>query len=182
MVRYRCQKDAVPHATKLATVSGGVRDHQAIVLAWPSSTVDKFWSRVNVDGPVPGSRPDLGPCWQWTGIVNVRYRYGYYNDRNVFIRAPRAAYILTYRRRIPDGMVVDHLCRNTVCVNPAHLDVVTNRENTIRGNARHNGENNRAKTHCPKGHSYAEHARLFGPRMTWRSCRECERTRVRSAQ
>ena len=47
---------------------------------------------------------------------------------------------------IPEGLTVDHLCRNTSCVNPEHMEVVTREENAYRGSR------NKDKTHCDKGH------------------------------
>jgi hypothetical protein len=73
---------------------------------------------------------------------------------------------------IPDGLVIDHLCRVRNCVNPDHLEPVTHRENIRRGEA---GAWNRVKTHCPQGHEYTpENTRYSG---TTRNCRECQRIR-----
>ena len=72
---------------------------------------------------------------------------------------------------IPDGLVIDHLCRNRTCCNPAHLEAVTNRENTLRGVGF--PALNDAKTHCPQGHEYAGE-KLY----VWkgkRFCRACRR-------
>jgi len=59
-----------------------------------------------------------------------------------------------YRGFIPDGLQLDHLCRNRCCVNPWHLDPVTNRTNSIRSSCTFVGANVR-KTHCPNGHAYS---------------------------
>ena len=67
--------------------------------------------------------------------------------------AHRFSYEL-FRGNIPAGLTVDHLCKNTACVNPYHLEVVTQRENNLRGN-NWAGINSR-KTHCPKGHEYTK--------------------------
>lgn len=73
-------------------------------------------------------------CWEFTGY---RDRYGYgkvgsglYNGHTVLPHRVTYAYFIA---EIPSGMQLDHLCRNRACCNPWHLDVVTNRENQIRG-------------------------------------------------
>lgn len=53
---------------------------------------------------------------------------------------------------LPKGRDVDHLCGVTLCVNPAHLEVVTHRTNILRGNSPQAA--NARKTHCPRGHPY----------------------------
>lgn len=70
---------------------------------------------------------------------------------------------------IPKGLELDHLCRNPLCCNPAHLEPVTHAENVRRGKA---GENNRAKTCCPSGHPYNEANTRLNPRGN-RECRIC---------
>ena len=74
---------------------------------------------------------------------------------------------------IPDGLQLDHLCRNRACVNPDHLEPVSQRENLLRGvgatamNAR--------KTHCPEGHRYAGPNLYVNPTTGSRLCRTCRR-------
>lgn len=78
---------------------------------------------------------------------------------------------------IPDGMHLDHLCRNPKCVNPEHLEPVTCRENLLRGvgpSALH-----AAKTHCPAGHPYVGDNLYVHPRKGYRVCRACGRERYR---
>lgn len=78
---------------------------------------------------------------------------------------------------IPDGLYLDHLCRNRACVNPDHLEPVTQRENLMRSDS----PSARAarKTHCPQGHPYAN-ANVFIDAGK-RKCRTCVRTRNREA-
>ena len=83
----------------------------------------RFWSKVE-------KRPD--GCWQWTActVVDRRgIRYGAVAIRRHMYRAHRVAWSMSHER-IPDGLVIDHRCHNPLCVNPAHLHVVTQQENT----------------------------------------------------
>ena len=130
-----------------------------------------FWLRVD--------RSDPEGCWPWLGRINADTGYGecrLLGQPN----AHRVAYIYA-RGPIPLGLQIDHLCRNRACLNPAHLEVVTQRENILRGtspSAQHHRQ-----THCSRGHE-------FTPENTYREanghrrCRPCyrawDRARVRS--
>lgn len=72
-------------------------------------------------------------CWIWKGTINPDSGYGRFvvNKKNLY--AHRYSYEL-FNEEIAEKMVIDHLCRNVACVNPSHLEAVTNRENGIRGN------------------------------------------------
>lgn len=92
-----------------------------------------FWLQVNKDGPIPPDRPDLGPCWEWTGYIQPKTGYGQFGVRSGTRLAHRVAYQFLVGP-IPAGMHLDHLCRNRRCVNAAgHLDPVPPRENLRRG-------------------------------------------------
>lgn len=86
---------------------------------------EAMWARVM---PVPESG-----CWIWTGELN-RNGYGRVWRLGRRVMAHRAMYELLVGP-IPEGLVLDHLCRVRCCVNPKHLEPVTVRENTIRGEA-----------------------------------------------
>lgn len=85
-------------------------------------TVFRFWCKVRIaaDG-----------CWTWTGTTNTQ-GYGQIRVGRARVFAHRMAVALD-GRVIPKGMVVDHLCRNHGCVNPNHLQVVTQQTNILRG-------------------------------------------------
>ena len=117
--------------------------------------------------------PNSG-CWLWTGnIITLGYGtlYRGRGRRNrVTTYAHRASYE-AFRGPIPPGLQIDHLCRVRSCVNPAHLEVVTQRTNILRGesmSARH-----ARKSTCPKGHVYD----LFSDAS--RRCRTCRRRQAR---
>lgn len=130
------------------------------------SPEERFWAKVDKNGPVPLARPDLGPCWVWTGGKHEKGYGRFWFDGSVQ-PAHRVAYELLVGP-IPDGLHLDHLCRTPSCVNPGHVEPVTMLENFRRG--RHV---NREKTHCPQGHVYDdENTYVEGGR---RHCRICVR-------
>jgi hypothetical protein len=91
---------------------------------------------------------DDAGCWIWQGTRNDA-GYGILTSRGRRLRAHRVSYI-AFVGPIPDGLILDHLCRVRHCVNPAHLEAVTQRENILRG------ESNSAVTYrtgyCRNGH------------------------------
>lgn len=112
--------------------------------------------------------PETG-CLNWTGpVVHNGYgQIGYQeNKQKRLVRVHRLAYELA-KGPIPEGMQIDHLCRNRRCCNPAHLEAVTPKVNTLRGNSP--SAQHARKTHCPKGHPYNEaNTRLSrGKRYCW---------------
>lgn len=137
------------------------------------SVEERFWSKVNKDGPVAKLTPELGRCWIWTAGT-YRYGYGQFTIGDTSVRAHRFAYEQEVGP-IPEGLVLDHFaCENPSCVNPSHVRPVTDRENLLRGNTIQAW--NLAKTHCKHGHEFTpENTVRIGPSGMHRACRECRR-------
>lgn len=104
--------------------------------ALPGRFPATFWRKVNKDGPVPEYRPDLGPCWIWTGATDdAGYGRSTTGSKGRTGLAHRIAFELLIGP-IPEHLPhIDHLCRVTSCVNPAHLEPVTQAENNRRERA-----------------------------------------------
>lgn len=110
-------------------------------------------------------------CWEWTSHRNGD-GYGVFARRRKTQYAHRVAYAM-FVGPIPKGLTIDHLCRNRGCVNPAHLEPVTAKENVLRSPHTWGGRH-RIRTHCPKGHVYDE-ANTILPRRGGRECLACRR-------
>lgn len=110
-------------------------------------------------------------CWMWMGAIS-HDGYGRFHLRGKFMPAYRASYEI-HRGPVPQELRCDHLCRNRWCVNPWHIDIVTVRENTLRGVGP--ASVNAKKTHCPAGHPLSGdnlHI-VVDPRGIFRKCRIC---------
>lgn len=122
--------------------------------------------------------PNSG-CWLWLGRWHgAKRKYGYYQHEGRQYLAHRLSYELLVGE-IPEGLVIDHLCRTPPCVNPEHMEIVTIAENVRRGHFP-----NTAKTHCPQGHLYSgDNLRVFsrysGGSGKNRHCVACTRVRQR---
>lgn len=124
----------------------------------PRTLDERFWEKVAVtDG-----------CWEWTASRQANGYGQFWRGGGVKIVAHRLAWELT-NGPVPDGMQLDHLCRNRGCCNPSHLEVVTPRENTLRSPINPAAINAR-KTHCPAGHPFDARTKN-GRRM----CLRCRR-------
>lgn len=133
----------------------------------------RFWSKVDKRGP--------DECWPWTAPTD-KDGYGSFNVDNGHVGAHRWSYG-HFVKPIPDGMTIDHLCHtrerltcldgtrcpHRKCVNPAHLEPVTTRENVQRGFRL-------TVTHCANGHEWTpENTYITSRGQRW--CRGCDRDR-----
>lgn len=129
------------------------------------SVEERFWSKVDIAAPAD--------CWRWLAYIAPT---GYGNFR--IDGRPHPAHRVAYRLHvgeIPDGLVIDHLCRNRTCVNPDHLEPVTNRENVVRGVAAEvNRDRMLARTHCKNGHEFSPENTSTDNRGR-RRCKACHR-------
>jgi len=138
---------------------------------------NRFWRTVDIT-----AGPDQ--CWPWMGALNSG-GYGEFTKRVGSSRSPhsqvyrwrahRVAYELAIGP-IPDGLVIDHLCRVRNCVNPSHLEPVTQRVNVRRGDA----SRSQNLAHCPHGHPFDD-ANTYVSSNGWRYCRTCRRQAQRRA-
>lgn len=132
----------------------------------------RFVSKVNKGGAFSdliGSR-----CWEWTGATTSGYGVIRLDGNGRLVRAHRAAYEM-YVGAIPDGLQIDHLCRRRCCVNPYHLEPVTQAENIRRGgSSAAQIAKWAAMTHCRSGHERTPDNTHITPKGQ-RVCRVCQR-------
>lgn len=131
------------------------------------SPEERFWSKVD--------KGDGSGCWIWT--ANLRQGYGVFR-----LGALRPAHRVAWewaKGPVPDGLPLDHLCRNRACVRPSHLEPVTHRENILRGNG-FSGRNAR-KTHCKRGHPLSgENLEPYALSKGRRICKICQLAKQRA--
>lgn len=118
---------------------------------------------------------DEDGCWLFSGYCNPKSGYGqvsssvdFHPSRTV---ATHVAVWMFFEGPVPDGLVLDHLCRVPACCNPGHLEPVTNRENCMRGEAPRivlSRENL-----CQEGHELTEANTYTNPGSGHRRCRFC---------
>lgn len=118
----------------------------------------RFWSKVDKGGD----------CWLWTAARSGD-GYGHLKVDGRNVKAHRLAYELEVGP-IPPGLDIDHLCRVPLCVNPAHMEPVSRRTNTLRGDGIQ--ARNARKSHCVNGHPFDEANTYINPRGN-RTCRRC---------
>lgn len=126
----------------------------------------RFWEKVLHDGD--------GGCWLWTASKTVD-GYGCFHMPDGRTTAHRIAYEELVGP-IPEGLVIDHLCRTRNCVNPRHMETVTQSMNLLRGdtaNAR-----KAAQSSCIHGHEFTPENTYTTPNGR-RQCRACHAARQR---
>lgn len=122
------------------------------------SLTERFWSKVN----------KTSTCWIWTAAVRGKgYGHLWVNDKT------ESAHRISLRLHgiaVPDELLVDHMCRNKLCVNPSHLRLVTARINSIENSV---GPTARkaAQTHCKCGHALSGENLVI--KSGRRGCRIC---------
>jgi hypothetical protein len=136
-----------------------------------TADIERLWNWVERRGD--------DECWQWVGSL-AGHGYGtlqrLHRPGRPTVMAHRMAYELLVGP-IPDGLQIDHLCRNRGCVNPRHLEVVTQQENIRRGVGA--SARNARKTHCPQGHPLSGDNLYVSP-AGWRQCRICRRQHAKA--
>lgn len=134
-----------------------------VKLATRRQIVEYLMSHVSVD--------ERTGCWNWLGALTTKGYGRLQLKRYRIYYAHRVAWMILARRKIPEGKQLDHLCRNRKCANPAHLEAVTSRENTIRGE--HPIARQVRQTACIYGHEFDKENTYVNPTNGERHCRVC---------
>jgi len=127
------------------------------------SLLERFADKIEL-----GSEVDS--CWEWIACKDID-GYGRFAVNGKSKLSHKFSYEL-YKGKTPEGLELDHLCRNRSCVNPEHLEAVTSKINLLRGNTI--ASKNKLKTRCIHGHEYNEEN--TGRQKSGRYCKECDRT------
>jgi len=136
----------------------------------------RFWAKV-------GPHTDSNVCWLWVASCHASRggaEYGQFWNGFMLVYAHRFSYEMHNHVTIPKGMTIDHVkargCTNTLCVNPYHLEVVTQKDNCLRGTSPWAKE--AAQTHCFRGHLFNKE-NTYIPPDGGRHCRICGREAMR---
>ncbi len=134
----------------------------------------RFWSKIKTSNIHSYNGT---PCLEWTAFIDPN-GYGKFKLNGKTKRAHRLSYEES-KGKIPDGLVMNHICRTRHCVNPDHLEAITQQENCQKGIAGFvGGLKQRLKTHCPHGHPYSKENTYVYPNGS-RECRICKRIKSR---
>lgn len=139
------------------------------MLTLTPAVMERFWAKVAI------ATPD--ECWEWRAGKSHGYGNFYLGTNIRNARAHRVAYE-SLVGPIPDGLVLDHLCRNPGCVNPHHLEPVSDRENILRGTSP--SADFARRNDCDNGHEFTPENTALGPRGS-RVCRICHAEKTRAA-
>jgi hypothetical protein len=135
----------------------------------PEERVAHFWEKVD----------RAGACWIWTGSLSVR---GYGQVRQPGTRILARAHVVAYalaKGPVPKGAVLHHTCGEKRCVNPDHLEPITQRQHT-REHPENVATRKARQTHCEHGHAFTPE-NIYWTRRGHRQCRECTLSRQRAA-
>jgi len=140
------------------------------------SLEERFWEKV-------GPHDDPNMCWLWmaSSVSSGDHhsgclRYGRFKVDGRMVAVHRLSYEMHFHVTIPKGMTIDHVkargCTSTLCVNPHHLEVVTQKVNVLRGDG--TAAIHAKVTHCPYGHPYSEENTYLSSKGH-RQCNICRR-------
>lgn len=139
------------------------------------TTLERFWAKVDKNGPIPKHAPELGNCWQWMA-TRLKGGYGQFFHKNRMGLAHRASHDL-FIGPIPAGFDCCHRCDNPSCVNPDHIVAASTLWN-MRDASRKGRivARNAERTHCRRGHEYSSENVLIctdSDGYEFRRCKTC---------
>ena len=142
-----------------------------------AATQERFWKKVKFSP---------GDCWFWTAALSRGYGSFAIGSQRDGTRRKMLAHRYSYEVSIgpiPDGLILDHLCRTPNCVHPLHVEPTTYKINLDGNWLRHSllaAAKKRAQTHCNRGHEFDTQNTYHVPkRANGRRCKECARQRRR---
>lgn len=137
---------------------------------YEKTSLERFLEKVNKSGGMPAGPHPLfggGECWIWLGArrgSDMKDPYGAFRDAGKQNTAHRWSYEHFVEKIGDESATLDHLCRNRLCVNYSHLEVVSTQENTKRRED--------MRTHCKHGHLYDDINTYHAPNGS-RGCKTC---------